>query len=418
MLALRDATTRGSVAYDQAELVRAAALLLVDTPDLLAAERARCRHVYVDELADTDPAQIDLLGLIAGGGAHVVGLGDPDSSTFAFRGGDPTGMRDFTERFPTARGDEAPRLTLTTNYRSVPELVSATRRVAARLRGPAQHRRLQPVLAATDGPPTLDVVTLRSLSSESAYVAQRLREAHLRHGIPWSRMAVIVRSLQHHHAALRRALAQSGVPLTTGAEDTALATQPAVAPLLLLLRCALDESTLDEEAAVSLLHSPLGGADPMSERRLRQGLRQIAAKVGDARASGELLVEALTEPSVLSMLDGRWVRPARTIADLMRDRPGDRGPHGGHRRGRALAGVAGQRPVRQVGRRTAPAAGGAARPPTVTSTRCWSCSTRPPASPTGCPGPASRRSSTTCSTSSCRPTRWPRRPSAARRCAS
>src|SRR6185369_2718999 len=80
----------------------------------------------------------------------------------------------------------------------------------------------------------------------------------------------------------------------------------------------LDESTLDEEAAVNLLHSPLGGADPMSERRLRQALRQIAAKVGDGRASGELLVEALTEPSVLSMLDGWWVRPARTIADLMR----------------------------------------------------------------------------------------------------
>ena len=92
-------------------------------PTLLDAERDRCRHVYVDELADTDPAQIDLLGLVVGGGAHVVGLGDPDSSTFAFRGGDPTGMRDFTERFPTARGDEAPRITLPTNYRSVPELV-------------------------------------------------------------------------------------------------------------------------------------------------------------------------------------------------------------------------------------------------------------------------------------------------------
>ena len=123
------------------------------------------------------------------------------------------------------------------------------------------------------GRPPLEVVTLRSVTSESAYVAQRLREAHLRDGIAWSRMAVMVRSLQHHHAALRRALAQSGVPVTTGAEDTALATQPAVAPLLLLLRCALDESTLDEETAVALLHSPFGGADPLGERRLRQALR-------------------------------------------------------------------------------------------------------------------------------------------------
>jgi len=130
VLALRDATTRGSVAYDQAELVRAAAALLVDDPVMLAAERDRCRHVYVDELADTDPAQIDLLGMIVGGGGHVVGLADPDSSTFAFRGGDPTGVRDFTERFPTATGDEAPRITLGSGYRSVPELVAATRRMS------------------------------------------------------------------------------------------------------------------------------------------------------------------------------------------------------------------------------------------------------------------------------------------------
>ena len=125
------------------------------------------------------------------------------------------------------------------------------------------------------------MVTLRSVTSESAYVAQRLREAHLHHGIPWSRMAVIVRSLQHHHAALRRALTQSGVPVTTGAEDTALATQPAVAPLLLLLRCALDESTLDEEAAVGLLHSPLGGADPLGRTPAAPGAAG-AARAGDA----------------------------------------------------------------------------------------------------------------------------------------
>jgi superfamily I DNA/RNA helicase/RecB family exonuclease len=318
VLSLRDATTRGSVAYDQAELVRAAAALLVDAPDLLEAERARCRHVYVDELADTDPAQIDLLGLVAGGNAHVVGLADPDSSTFAFRGGDPTGVRDFTERFPTADGAEAPNIMLPTVYRSSPSLVEATRRVAARMRGPVRHRLISAAqVAVDDDGDALEVVTLRSVTSESAFVAQRLREANLHRGIPWSRMAVIVRSLQHHHAALRRALAQSGVPVTTGAEDTALATQPAVAPLLLLLRCALDESTLDEEAAVGLLHSVLGGADPLSERRLRQGLREAAARLGDQRPSGELMVEALTEPSVLALIEPRWARPARAIADLM-----------------------------------------------------------------------------------------------------
>lgn len=313
VLALRDASTRGSVAYDQAELVRSATLLLREDGALLEAERARCRYVYVDELADTDPAQIDLLELVAGGGTHVVGFADPDSATFAFRGGDPTGVRDFTERFRTTGGQQAPQVLLTTSYRSTVELLAATRRVAARLRGPASHRQLTSAVLPPSLPEAVDVCTLRSSTSESAYIAHTLRQAHLHEGIPWSRMAVVVRSLRHHHAALRRALTQAGVPVATGAEDTALATQPAVAPLLTLIRCALGLSELDEGAAIDLLHSPFGGADPFGERRLRQLLRAI----DPSRPSGELLVEALRQPAVLSLVDQRWVKPARSVATLL-----------------------------------------------------------------------------------------------------
>src|SRR5262249_49684262 len=72
VLALRDVTTRGAAAYDPAELVRAASGLLADDPLLLESERRRLAFVYVDELADTDPAQIDLLHLVAGGGKPPV----------------------------------------------------------------------------------------------------------------------------------------------------------------------------------------------------------------------------------------------------------------------------------------------------------------------------------------------------------
>ncbi len=218
-------------------------------------------------------------------------------------------------------------------------------------------------------------------------MAQRLREVHLRQGVPWSRMAVIVRSMQHHHAALRRALTQAGVPVTTGAEDTALATQPAVAPLLLLLRCALSGSTLDEETAVTLLHSSLGGADPFTERRLRQGLRDIAAAVGDHRPSGELLVEALLDAAELATVDDRWARPARTIASLHGTRaPAPRPTR--RRPPRTCSGRSGGRPAcPSGGPASVPAAAAVGPPPTATSTRCWCCSTRRHGSPIGCPVP-------------------------------
>ncbi|WP_422774916.1 ATP-dependent helicase [Plantactinospora sp. WMMC1484] len=315
VLALRDVSTRGSVAYDPAELVRAASGLLTDDPDLLDAERARLAHVYVDDLADTDPAQIDLLHLVAGGGRSLVAFGDPDSSTYAFRGADPEIVHSFPHRFRTASGAVAGTRLLHTSYRSGPELLAATRRLARRLRGPVAHRDLRPVPGAAPG--TVQIRTFRSGTSEAAYLAHALRSAHLLDGVPWSRMAVLLRSTALQLPPLQRALHTVGVPTVVHAEDLPLHLQPAVAPLLLLLRCALEPERLDEDAAVTLLHSPLGGADPLAERRLRQGLRALALAGGDRRPSGDLLVEALREPGDLLAIERRWAAPAQAVASLL-----------------------------------------------------------------------------------------------------
>ncbi|NYF55104.1 ATP-dependent helicase [Micromonospora purpureochromogenes] len=315
VLALRDVANRGSIAYDPAELVRAATGMLLDDPELLATERRRLAHVYVDELADTDPAQQELLAVIAGGGKPLVAFADPDSSTYAFRGADPAVVHTFPHRFRTASGAPAAQVVLTTSYRAGAGLLAATGRLARRLRGPAAHRALHPL---PDAPPgTVQVRTFRSGTSESAWLAHALRSAHLLDGVPWSRMAVLVRSTNLHLPSLRRALHTAGVPTVVHGEDLPLHLQPAVAPLLLLLRCALEPDRLDEETAVALLHSPLGGADPLAERRLRQGLRALALAAGDRRPSGELIVEALRDPAELAAIDRRWVEPARTVAELL-----------------------------------------------------------------------------------------------------
>ncbi|MFC4017256.1 ATP-dependent helicase [Micromonospora sp. GCM10011542] len=315
VLALRDVSNRGSIAYDPAELVRAATGLLRDDEELLAAERRRLAHVYVDELADTDPAQLDLLAVIAGGGKSLVAFADPDSSTYAFRGADPAGVVTFPHRFRTASGAPAAQVLLTTSYRAGPGLLAATARLGRRLRGPAAHRRLRPLPDAATG--EVQVHTFRSATSEAAWLAHALRSAHLLDGVPWSQMAVLVRSTALQLPTLQRALHGAGVPTVVHGEDLPLHLQPAVAPLLLLLRCALEPERLDEEAAVALLHSPLGGADPLAERRLRQGLRALALAGGDRRPSGELIVEALADPAELAGIDRRWAEPAQSVAGLL-----------------------------------------------------------------------------------------------------
>jgi len=87
----------------------------------------------------------------------------------------------------------------------------------------------------------------RSASEQAAYLAGVLRRAHL-DGMPWSRMAVLVRSTAASLGTLRRAMITAGVPVTVRGEDIPLAEQPAVAMLLDVLSAVLREDALDEDS--------------------------------------------------------------------------------------------------------------------------------------------------------------------------
>jgi superfamily I DNA/RNA helicase/RecB family exonuclease len=305
-----------SAAYDPAELIRAVVDLFEADPALLDRERDLRLAVFVDEFQDTDPAQVELLQLLAGGGRDLVVVGDPDQSIYAFRGADVAAIRGFPEVFRTVRGEPAPVVALDVCRRSGATLLAASRRVAGRLGGLGQHRMLVPA----DGLPAgrAEARVLRSQSQEAAYIAHRLREAHLIDTVPWSRMAVLVRSTVRYLPVLRRALTAAGVPHSVASEEVPLVDQPAVAPLLLAMRCAVRPATLDEEAGAALLTSPLGGADALAVRRLRQELRRHELATGGRRASAALLVEALTKPAELVALDEHARRPGERIAQLLR----------------------------------------------------------------------------------------------------
>ncbi len=204
------------------------------------------------------------------------------------------------------RAIDADTVVLGTDHRSAPAVRAAGARLAARLpgAGPGRGRR------APDGPPTADgTVAVRVFSSpaqEAGWVADQLRRAHLGAGVPWSRMAVLVRSTGRSLPTLRRALLAVGVPIAAPPDELPLARQPAVVPLLMVLRCAARPSELDADAATALLTSPLGAADPMRMRRLRRGLLRSPAGAAprrpvepDAAAEAE---RASSDPALVAAL--------------------------------------------------------------------------------------------------------------------
>ena len=322
-------------AYDYAEIVRIAAGLLGR-----AATRNRERQAYdavlVDEYQDTDPAQEDLLHALAGDGRELIVVGDPDQSIYGFRGADTRAVGRFADRFRAPDGSPARVVALRTCRRSGPFLLSASRRVAARLpaaqadldRSPERsHRALVPLPDAEPG--TARIIIAATAAQEASVIADVLRRAHLMDGLAWSSMAVLVRSATRQLPVLQRALAAAGVPVTIAGDDLPLAAEPGTRPLLTLLDCALRPGALDEQAAADLLTGPLGGTDALGLRRLRRWLRAAAQAAGEPPAD-EPLAAALLDPGELVLAgDGRQtgsvstgiasaVAAARRVAGLLK----------------------------------------------------------------------------------------------------
>ncbi len=309
-------------AYDYAEIVRIAGALL-----RRGAVRARERDAYdvvlVDEYQDTDPAQEELLVQLAGDGRELIAVGDPDQSIYAFRGADVAAIRRFGDRFRAPDGRSADVVALRTCRRSGPVLLAASRRVAARLpmavghqdiAASREHRMLVPLEDADPG--RVQIITAASSSQEAALIADTLRRAHLLDRIPWSQMAVLVRSAAHQAPALQRALTAAGIPVNVSGDELPLTVEPGTRPLLRLLTCAIRPEALDEQAAAELLTGPLGGTDALGLRRLRRGLLAAARAAGQPPAL-EPLAEALRDPRELAQAG--W--PAAAADELMDDRP-------------------------------------------------------------------------------------------------
>jgi len=308
-------------AYDYAEIVRIAAALL-GREETRQRERGAYDVVLVDEYQDSDPAQESLLMALAGDGRELIAVGDPDQSIYAFRGADVRALTEFPDRFRSADGQPAPVVALRTCRRSGRDLLAASRRVARRLpaapgasAAQARHRLLVPTPGTTPG--EIRILIADSSTQEAALVADTLRRAHLADGVPWPDMAVLVRSATRQVPLLRRALTAANVPVAVAGDELPLAEEPGTRPLLMLLRCALNQAHLDEPTAAELLCGPLGGTDALGLRRLRRSLQLLADADPESQRTPDMLADALLNPKDLAVVPDRVAAPAKRLAGLL-----------------------------------------------------------------------------------------------------
>ncbi|MFE7720925.1 ATP-dependent helicase [Nocardia rhizosphaerihabitans] len=194
------------------------------------------------------------------------------------------------------------------------------------------------------------VRVLSTAAKEAALIADHLRRAHLTDGIPWSSMAVIVRSVPLSLAPLRRALLAAGVPVRRPAVAEPLARRRGAAWMVLALRVLLAgdpsrpgsrraiDAMFSPEDAMDLLAGPLGGADQIALRRLRRGVRRtvldlertgaLAAADPYADAADQFLLWGEAPPPPPEMpepepnpIDDEWLPPEPDPEDPLRPEP-------------------------------------------------------------------------------------------------
>ncbi|HXF56839.1 MAG TPA: ATP-dependent DNA helicase [Actinomycetota bacterium] len=268
-------------------------------------EGERFRHVLVDDYQDATPASEAIVAALAAAASTVVVAADPEGNVFGYRGG----TREPLDRVGEVLGVRE-RVALETPYRLGDRLGAVV----------ALGREARPPLPGGGGAPPVpspaagvEARVLAHPGEEVEAVAHELLRARVDEDVRWGEMAVVLRRYGPYLTALRHALGRHGIPFVVVAESAELPAEPAVRPLVDLLRYVFRPGRR-EELLEPLLTSPVGGLDAHGVRWLRRTARQRELSLRE-------LVESRPDVPLPPDLRGRVEAFRSLLADLARRAP-------------------------------------------------------------------------------------------------
>jgi superfamily I DNA/RNA helicase/RecB family exonuclease len=251
---------------DPSELINRAHRYLVTKPELQRQVEKLFDIVLIDEFQESDPAHRRLLKIMNPKAFSI--FYDIDSTASRFRGADPEGLPQFLATFEHGDSEKVLRYSLENSFRNCEEV---------------------------------EVSEHSSIADQSRYIVEKFRSHHLRDGVAYSDMAVIVRSPGEHLSALRRALSMAGIPVHQEAGTFILAQSGAIKPILMVAEIALGRKKFNRESYLEfeeLLFSEFCGLDPLKLKQLRLMINQNREE-GDLTPTNEIITKSLFDSEVL-----------------------------------------------------------------------------------------------------------------------
>lgn len=106
---------------DFGDLITQTLSLFRQRKNILSFYQRQFRYILVDEFQDTNIAQNELIGLLAGDKQHITAVCDDDQSIYKFRGAAVSNVLSFRKNFPKAK-----LIVLSQNYRSTQSILDAS----------------------------------------------------------------------------------------------------------------------------------------------------------------------------------------------------------------------------------------------------------------------------------------------------
>jgi DNA helicase-2/ATP-dependent DNA helicase PcrA len=193
---------------DFRDLISGAIELLQSNAPLREKLRSQFRLILVDEFQDVDPAQFELLRLVAppANRPRLVVVGDPDQSIYGFRGTVPRLLtRDFAAVYGSATQH------LEDCRRCSQEALDGAERLLVATHPEREPRRLR--TTATPAPPAVVVAREGDPVDEAFFVAREIRRLHVESpGRRYGDFAILLRSTTSLGAPFEEALRAMGLP--------------------------------------------------------------------------------------------------------------------------------------------------------------------------------------------------------------
>ncbi len=289
-------------AVDFDDLIRLPVELLERDAEVRERWRARCEHLLVDEVQDTNPAQYRLFRALVGERARFTAVGDDDQAIYGWRGATVENLAQLERDYPALVV-----VKLEQNYRSTTRILASANALIAN-NAKLHDKRLWSDRGHGDA---IRVVAARDEEAEAEIVAAAISAHRFEHRGRWSDYAVLYRG-NHQSRAVEAAMRAQSIPCEVSGGQSWF-DRAEIKDLVAYLRLVANED--DDPAFLRAVSVPRRGVGQATLAKLAQA----------ATAERSSLARAIRSSTFAAAVQSRahetLVRFADTIAELRRRAP-------------------------------------------------------------------------------------------------